>query len=134
MRYLNKLLATGVLLVATTIMSFALKAEYRFEKCDGSASLENHAGNTLVGELSGDANISLGDGKIVNALSLSGDGMMSVEHNANLDLVNNLTIAFWVNPNKNQSSYSLHTITCNSSRIACHSIMDVGLTTLFKIS
>jgi hypothetical protein len=100
MRYLNKLLATGVLLVATTIMSFALKAEYRFEKCDGSASLENHAGNTLVGELSGDANISLGDGKIINALSLSGDGMMSVEHSTELDIVGDLTIAFWIKPSE----------------------------------
>jgi hypothetical protein len=81
-------------------MSFALKAEYRFEKCDGSASLENHAGNTLVGELSGDANISLGDGKIVNALSLSGDGMMSVEHSTELDIVGDLTIAFWIKPSE----------------------------------
>jgi hypothetical protein len=102
MSYFRNLLTIGVLLVSTTAMSFALKAEYRFELCNGDGTTKNYQNGGLDGNLGGDANISINGGKIQNGLSLSGDGMMSVEHNANLDLVNNLTIAFWVNPNKNQ--------------------------------
>ena len=100
MNYFRQLLTIGVVLIATTTISFALKAEYRFEKCDGTATLENHAGSGLDGALSGDANISLGDGKIENALILSGNGMMSVEHSSQLDLVKDLTISFWIKPSE----------------------------------
>jgi hypothetical protein len=79
-------------------MSLGLNIEYSFESCDGSRSLENHGGEGLDGRLSGDANITLGDGKIVNALTISGDGMMSVDHDSDLDIVDDLTIAFWINP------------------------------------
>jgi hypothetical protein len=98
MHYFKKILGIGVVLIATTTIIFALEAEYRFEKCDGTASLENHAGSGLNANLSGDANISLGGGKIINGLMLSGSGMMSVEHSPELDLVKNLTISFWINP------------------------------------
>ncbi len=100
MNSFRRLLAIVSLLIAITTISFALKAEYRFEKCDGSASVENHVSSLLVGDLHGDANISLGDGKIKNALTLSGDGMMSVEHSDELDIVGDLTISFWVKPSQ----------------------------------
>jgi hypothetical protein len=98
MSYFRKLLTIGVILVSTSVMSFALKAEYRFEKCDGSVTLENHAGSGLDGSLSGDAQIFMDGGKIENGLNFQGAGVMSVEQNANLDLDNHLTIAFWIKP------------------------------------
>ncbi len=101
MSYFRRLFTIGVLLVLTTAISFALKAEYRFELCDGNETTKNHQNTGLDGTLGGDANISINGGKIQNGLSLRGNGMMSVKHNANLDLVNNLTISFWVNPKEN---------------------------------
>ncbi len=98
MSYFKKLLIIGVVLISTTINSFALKAEYRFENCDGSATTKNNQSSLLNGVLSGDAEVTLNNGKIKNALTLSGDGMMSIKHNSNLDLIQNLTITFWVNP------------------------------------
>ena len=98
MSFYKKMLVMGVVLLVTTTISFAFSAEYRFEKCDGTATLENYASSELVASLSGDANISVDGGRIKNALILSGDGMMSVEHNSKLDLVDNLTISFWVKP------------------------------------
>ena len=102
MSYFRRLFTIGVLLVSTTAMSFALKAEYRFELYNGNATTKNHQNIGLDGTLDGDANISINNGKIQNGLSLSGNGMMSVEHDDDLDLVNNLTISFWVNPKENQ--------------------------------
>ncbi len=98
MSYFRKLFIIGVVLISTTINSFALKAEYRFENCDGSATTKNNQSLSLNGVLSGDAKVTINDGKIKNGLTLSGNGMMSVEHNSNLDLIQNLTITFWVNP------------------------------------
>ena len=103
MSYFRKLFTIGMLLVSTTGMSFALKAEYRFELCNGNATTKNHQSNTaLDGTLGGDANISINGGKIKNSLALSGHGMMSIEHNENLDLVQSLTISFWVYPTENK--------------------------------
>jgi hypothetical protein len=102
MSYFRKLFIIGVVFLSATVNSFALKAEYRFEACNGSATTKNHQGSGLDGTLSGDANITLGNGKIQNALTLSGDGMMSVEHSLDLDLIENLTIAFWVKPQENR--------------------------------
>jgi len=102
MSYFKKLLIIGVVLILTTVNSFALKAEYRFEDCNGDASTNNTQGTTLVGDLSGDAKIALNGGKIENGLMLSGDGAMSIEHDPNLDLIHNLTITFWVKPQENK--------------------------------
>ena len=100
MNYLKGLFTIGFLLVSSTISSFALKAEYRFETCNGQPTTENYQGTNLDGNLTGDAKITLNDGKIKNALTFFGNGAMSVEHNSNLDLIENLTISFWVNPNQ----------------------------------
>jgi hypothetical protein len=102
MSYFKNLFSVGFLLIATTVMSFGLKAEYRFEECNGDATVKNFRGNGLDGNLSGDAKVSIDSGKVKNSVSFLGNGIMSVEHNPNLDLVNNLTITFWVKPTKKQ--------------------------------
>jgi len=101
MSYFKNLFNIGILLVSTTIMSFGLKAEYRFEECNGDATAKNFQGTGLDGNLSGDAKITE-NGKIINSITFLGNGIMSVEHNPNLDLINNLTITFWVKPTKKQ--------------------------------
>ncbi|NOZ90824.1 MAG: hypothetical protein GXO60_06035 [Epsilonproteobacteria bacterium] len=100
MSYFKSLLTIGVLLVTATVSSFALKAEYRFETCSGEPTTKNYQGTGLDGNLSGDAKVTLNDGQIKNALTFDGNGAMSVEHDSNLDLVENLTISFWVNPSQ----------------------------------
>jgi len=86
-------------LILTTVNGFALRAEYRFEKCDGSATTRSSATiSSLIGKLTGDANITINGGQIKNGLRVFGNGAMSIEHNKALDLVQDLTIAFWVNP------------------------------------
>jgi len=100
MSYFRRLLTISTLLIAMSVMSFGLKAEYRFETCSGEATLKNHLGTGLDGNLSGDAEITVDNGKIKNGLNMSGDGMMSIDQNVNLDLVENLTIAFWINPSE----------------------------------
>ena len=94
MRFFKNLLSVFTLLVIITVVGSAKKADYRFEGCSGGNIIENHAGSTLLGTLEGDATLTDGE----STLSLFGDGKMSVEHNSNLDLVKDLTIAFWVNP------------------------------------
>ena len=59
MSYFRNLLTIGVLLVSTTAMSFALKAEYRFELCNGDRTTKNYQNGGLDGNLGGDANISI---------------------------------------------------------------------------
>ena len=99
MGYFKKLLIIGVVLILTTVNGFALRAEYRFEKCDGSATTRSSATiSSLIGKLTGDANITINGGQIKNGLRVFGNGAMSIEHNKALDLVQDLTIAFWVNP------------------------------------
>jgi len=102
MSYFKSLFSIGALLVVTTVMSFGLKAEYRFEECNGGATTKNFVGTGLDGNLSGDAKVSIDSGKVKNSISFLGNGIMSVEHSPDLDLVNNLTITFWVNPTKQQ--------------------------------
>jgi hypothetical protein len=102
MNSFKKLVITGVVFISTTINCFALKAEYRFENCDGSATSKNHQGGGLNGTLKGDAKITLNGGQIQNGVTLSGDGMMSVSHSSKLDLIENLTISFWVNPKQKE--------------------------------
>ena len=64
MSYFKKLLTIGVVLISTTINSFALKAEYRFENCDGTITTKNNQGSSLNGVLSGDAEVTVDGGKI----------------------------------------------------------------------
>ena len=94
MCFFKNLLSVFTLLVIITVVGSAKKADYRFEGCSSGNIIENHAGSTLLGRLEGDATLTDGE----STLSFFGDGKMSVEHNSNLDLVKDLTIAFWVNP------------------------------------
>ncbi len=97
MGYLKKLFIISVVLILTTVNSFALKAEYRFEDCSGKATTKNHQPLKLDGKLSGDAKV-VKSGKIKNGLTLSGNGAMSIKHDNNLDLIESLTISFWIYP------------------------------------
>jgi len=79
--------------------SLALKAEYRFEDCNGNKTSKNFQGNSdLDGELYGDADID--DGRIEYGLRLKGSGGMVIPHNLELDLVDNLTISLWIKADK----------------------------------
>jgi hypothetical protein len=101
MGYFRKLLTTLTILSVTTVSSFAMKAEYRFEDCGGATTSKEHTSSGLDGFLNSNAKVTVGDGKIENALSLLGSGgVMSVEPNSNLDLTRNFSIAFWINPSK----------------------------------
>ncbi len=97
MSYFKKLFIIGVVLISTTINSFALKAEYRFEDCSGNPTTKNNQTLKLDGKLSGDAKI-VNSGKIKNGLNLSSNGAMSIKHDSNLDLIESLTISFWIYP------------------------------------
>ncbi len=101
MSYFKNLFIIGIVLLFTTINSFALKAEYRFEDCSGSATTKNNQPLKLDGKLSGDAKI-VDSGKIKNGLSVSGNGAMSVKNDCNLDLIDSLTISFWIYPNEHK--------------------------------
>ncbi len=101
MSYFKKLFIIGVVLISTTINSFALKAEYRFEDCSGGATTKNNQPLKLDGKLSGDAKI-VKSGKIKNGLSLSSNGAMSVKHDCNHDLIDSLTISFWIYPKEHK--------------------------------
>ena len=98
MNYLKKLFVIGVVFVSAT-NSFALKVEYRFEDSSGKPTTQNNQLLKLDGNLSGDAKI-VDSGKIKNGLSISGNGGMSVKHDNALDIVDNLTITFWIYPNE----------------------------------
>ena len=90
-----------VVLILTTVNSFALRAEYRFEDCNGIKNSKDFQGDSnLDGVLRGDAKIDTG--KIKYGLSLNGNGGMFISHSTKLDLVDNLTISFWVNPKKRE--------------------------------
>ncbi len=105
MGYIRNSIYIFISLILVTVNSFALKAEYRFEDCNRDSSSKNFTGDSdLDGNLDGNAKI--GTGKIVYGLNLDGNGYMSVPHNSELDLVNNLTISFWVYP-KNRDRQAL---------------------------
>ncbi|MCH9740214.1 MAG: hypothetical protein K0U38_05180, partial [Epsilonproteobacteria bacterium] len=83
------------ILILTTIYSFGLVVDYRYEECSGE-SVSNQASSNLQGLLSGDAMLTQNE----STLSFSGDGKMSVEHHSKLDIIKNLTVSLWVNPSE----------------------------------
>jgi len=101
MSYLRQTIFMFLVLILTTINSFALKAEYRFEDCRGVKTVKNFEGNDkLDGKLFKDAKIDIG--KIKYGLNLNGNGGMFVPHDKELDLIDNLTISFWLKPKKRE--------------------------------
>jgi len=48
---MNSFFRTGVALSLITVSSFAVVADYRYNECSGT-TIENHAGNDLIGKLS----------------------------------------------------------------------------------
>ncbi|HIM93909.1 MAG TPA: LamG domain-containing protein, partial [Campylobacterales bacterium] len=88
----------GVTLLLATIASFALVADYRYNECSG-ATIKNHAGSDLTGQLSSTGAI-LTKGE--STLSLLGGGSMVVKHNSKLDLTGNMTISIWVKQSKRE--------------------------------
>ena len=101
MSYFKNLFIIGVVLISATINSFALKAEYRFEDCKGNPTTKNNQPLKLDGKLGGDAKI-VKSGKIKNGLSFSSNGVMSVKHDCNHDLIDSLTISFWIYPKEHK--------------------------------
>jgi len=101
MGYLRRTIFIVSVLILTITNSFALKAEYRFEDCNGAKTTQNFEGDSaLDGKLVGDAKVDTG--KILYGLNLNGVGGMFVPHNNELDLIENLTITFWVYPTKRE--------------------------------
>jgi len=87
------LIRISIMIGLTTLMSFGKLADYHFNECSGEI-VKNSVSDSLNGRVLGDANLTRGE----SSLSFSGHGKMVVDHSNRLDLVENLTIAFWVNP------------------------------------
>ncbi len=85
----------GMGLVLITMFSFGKLADYRFLECAGT-DIANSVSSDLNGTLEGDASLVEGE----SALAFQNHGKMVVEHNRKLDLIGNLSIAFWVNPSE----------------------------------
>jgi len=83
----------SIMLLIMSVSSFAKLAEYRFTECQG-VTIANSVNSDLNGTLGGDAVLVEGE----SALAFAGQGEMVVEHDDRLDIVGDLTIAFWVNP------------------------------------
>jgi len=94
--------------------------DYRFEDCDGNTTTVEYNGSGLDGTLVNGAEIQLNEGKITHGLYTDGSGsggsattstyqMMLIPNDPKTQIVADLTIALWVNPDQLGSDMGLVT-------------------------